>query len=142
MAYREYPFINGRPFVPITLENPTTHVTVAALAWLDSGADGCLFPQSICRQLGYDLKTGVPATGTAAGEQALRTWAHPVIIHLMHPDAPKRSIRLLSMPSCDVAFTEQENGNLLLGASNFMYRFATVTLLYSKQILRLADGKH
>jgi len=55
MAYREYPFINGRPFVPIQVENPVTHTVVRAMGLIDSGADNCMFPAFMATKLGYDL---------------------------------------------------------------------------------------
>ena len=59
MPNKEYPFIGGRPLIPIIIENPISKVEVFAMALIDSGADTCLFPAFVAADLGYELTTGV-----------------------------------------------------------------------------------
>lgn len=95
-----------------------------------------MFPGFIATALGYVLKSGKQSEGTAAGGHKLVTWSHKVAIYVNHPDADKRHIKLLNCPVSEVAFSE-ENGTPLLGATNFLYTFQNITLLYKLQIARL-----
>lgn len=135
-ATKDYKFLGGRPMIPITICNPTTGAEVSVMGLIDTGADSCMFPGFIATAIGYDLKAGKEDSGTAAGGHKLVTWSHKVTIHVNHPDTDKRHVKLLNCPVCDVAFAEHD-GTPLLGATNFLYTFQNITLLYKLQIARL-----
>jgi predicted aspartyl protease len=137
MAYREYPFIQGKPLIPIIVSNPVTGQELPAIALIDTGADSCMLPGFIATKIGLDLKTGQRFDGLAAGGNKLISWAHQAQISLVHPT--NKTLKILTMPACAIHFCE-ENGMPLLGANNFLRNF-NVTILYRLNLVRLADSK-
>ena len=64
MPIRNYPFSIARPgdiarpYLPITIINPTTNKHLKVFALIDTGADECAFPASFAPLLGHSLQTG------------------------------------------------------------------------------------
>jgi len=64
MPIRNYPFSVTkpgdvpRPYLPITIINPTTNKHLKVFALIDTGADECAFPASFAPLLGHSLQTG------------------------------------------------------------------------------------
>mgnify|MGYP001585305420 FL=1 len=64
MPIRNYPFSVtrpgdiARPYLPITITNPTTGKQLKVFALIDTGADECAFPASFAPLLGHNLQSG------------------------------------------------------------------------------------
>ena len=65
MPVRNYPFSvirpgdMARPYLPVTVINPTAGKHVKVLALIDTGADECAFPASFAQPLGHNLQAGM-----------------------------------------------------------------------------------
>ena len=64
MPIRNYPFSVtrpgdiARPYLPVTIINPTTGKQLKVFALIDTGADECAFPASFAPLLGHNLQSG------------------------------------------------------------------------------------
>jgi predicted aspartyl protease len=64
MPVRDYPFSVvrpgdiARPYLPVTIINPSTGKELRVYALIDTGADECAFPASFAPLLGHNLQAG------------------------------------------------------------------------------------
>ena len=64
MPIRNYPFSIARsgdlarPYLPITIINPSASKQLKVFALIDTGADECAFPASFAPPLGHNLQSG------------------------------------------------------------------------------------
>lgn len=64
MPIRNYPFSIARPgdiarpYLPVTIINPTAGKQLKVFALIDTGADECAFPASFAPPLGHNLQSG------------------------------------------------------------------------------------
>lgn len=65
MPVRNYPFSiirpgdMARPYLPITVTNPSARKHIRVFALIDTGADECAFPASFASPLGHNLQAGL-----------------------------------------------------------------------------------
>jgi|SRR3989339_469685 len=65
MPVKNYPFTSirkddlARPYLPITIENPSTNKKMDVYALIDTGADECAMPASFASILGHNLQNGI-----------------------------------------------------------------------------------
>lgn len=134
MPFVDYPFNIGRPYIVVEVKNPLNNIAVVTFALIDTGADSCMFPASIAKAIGIDLKN-TKHTGSTKGVENITqmTYRHPIVISLLNPKDRKTVIRV--MPQCLIDFTEKEIPPLL-GTSNFMQYF-TLTITYRSKNTQL-----
>ena len=64
MPIRNYPFTvirpgdTPRPYLPVTIVNPSTQKQINTYSLIDTGADECAFPASFAPLLGHNLQVG------------------------------------------------------------------------------------
>ena len=124
-----------KPWLPIRFINPMTgeHITVRGL--IDSGADTCLFPTSLCACIGHNLKADGVKSNRALGveQKPVRTWRHTFILELLSPDLKKILWSTKKPAEFDCSEAEPP---VLLGVDDFLRNF-DVTLSYRKGVVTL-----
>ena len=145
MPLHKYPFVRfrypdgqvdrrGRTCLPILVTNPRTGASAVAWSLVDTGADACLFPAKLAKDLGHDLKgSGVRVSVTSGIEQTeVVIYKHTFRLELLSIDL-KRVVWRSKAMKIDCA---ESNPPALLGVDNFLARFR-VTIDYPKEVIRL-----
>jgi hypothetical protein len=145
MPLQKYPFVRfgypdgqvderARISLPILVTN--FHTGDWAVAWglVDTGADACLFPAKLARDLGHDLKaSGVKVSVTSGIEQTeVVIYKHTFRLELLSIDL-KRVVWRSKAMEIDCA---ESNPPALLGVDNFLCRFKVI-IDYPKEVIRL-----
>ncbi|MCK8603324.1 retroviral-like aspartic protease family protein [Desulfoferrobacter suflitae] len=127
---REYPFHIvrpgdiARPYLPITITNPSTGKEVRVYALVDTGADECAFPASFAPILDHNLQAGqVRRIGTGNGI----TVAYGHTTRIAIEDFSTQDVLVDFMPNLSTP---------LLGVKSFLCSFV-LTIDYPKKTFSL-----
>ena len=141
MPIRNYPFSkvglgSPRPMLWIKVTNPATGYAFAALAFVDTGSDDCVFPAKVAIQLGHILEAVPPKEiRTASG----KTWAysHTSKIEILDiaPDGTCTDTVLCAIPNTPIDFAKGCDA-FLLGRRKFLNKFV-LTIDYPQQIFSI-----
>ena len=135
MPALDYPFVNDRPCIPIIVTNPATGTSIAVFALIDTGADTCVFPESVITPLGCNLRHGNPSQTIGIEGYSITTYLHPLVINLVDPKDRNRVVK--SLRQSDVECTANNHVPPLLGTLNFLNQF-NLSVLYKLNITRLS----
>jgi hypothetical protein len=141
MPIRDYPFTPvrrdfARPMLWIRVVNPTKNLAIIALAIIDTGADGCVFPAEAAIVLGHDLKRGTHKTmRTASG--ITDTYGHTsrVDILQMQKNGKYGNEILYTIPDTLIDFAVGCE-SFLLGCKQFLSHFI-LEVNYPRQVFSL-----
>jgi len=70
-----------RPWLPVTIINPSTNQKLNILGLIDTGADECALPSSYASIVGHDLKRGIKKQ-IATGNGVTTAYSHTMKIQL------------------------------------------------------------
>jgi len=124
-----------KPWLPIRFTNPANGEFITINGLVDSGADTCLFPASLCQCVGHKLRADGVKSNRALGveQKPVRTWRHTFSLELLSPDMTK----VLWKTSKDMEFDCSEaEPPVLLGVDDFLRHFK-VTLDYQQGLVTL-----
>lgn len=114
-----------QPYVPVNIINPYTGSCCAISCLLDSGADKCLFPDFIVKQLG-SVACGPQNQSTGISGSSIDTRPHQLKLELLFQDY-KQVFWTSDILKIDCA--DHDNVPPLLGSSDFLCNF-NVTFNY------------
>jgi predicted aspartyl protease len=130
MPIRNYPFSVirpgdiARPYLPVTIINPTTNMQIKVYALIDTGADECAFPASFAPILGHNLQAGQPkkiSTGNGI------TIAYSHITRIVIEGFSTQDVLVDFMPNLNIP---------LLGVKSFLSNFI-LTVDYPNKVFSL-----
>ena len=117
-----------RPFLPVTIINPTTHKSINMWGLIDTGADECALPAEFASRLGHSLQNGYSKTiGTGNGQ----TVAYSHTVQIKAGDYITQNVIIDFMPNLDIP---------LLGVKSFLSNF-TLKIAYPEQKFSLCLKK-
>ncbi len=124
-----------KPWLPIRFTNPENGEYITIHGLVDSGADSCLFPASLCKCVGHDLMGDGVKVNRALGveQKPVRTWKHTFLLELLSPDMTKV---LWSTTQAEEFDCSEAEPPVLLGVDDFLRNFK-VTLDYHQGIITL-----
>ena len=117
MPIRNYPFSVtrpgdiARPYLPVTIINPTTGKQLKVFALVDTGADECAFPASFAPLLGHNLQSGQQRK-ISTGNGITTAYSHTTRITI--EGFATQEVLIDFMPNLNVA---------LLGVRSFLSNF-------------------
>lgn len=125
----------ARPFLDITIKNPSNGKIFKTKGLIDTGADLCAFPPYIVKRLGYVWKKGKHDKVITAQKMA-NVYAYPTIIIFDHyPSNPASGVQQFS--TGEIMVNYQEDLHIpLLGVENFLSSFI-LTMDYRKRAFSL-----
>ena len=130
MPIRNYPFCIARPgdiarpYLPVTIINPTIKKHLKVFALIDTGADECALPASFAKPLGHNLQ---------AGQQRKISTGNGITIAYSHTTR----IEIEGFATQEVLIDFMPNLNIpLLGARSFLSNFI-LTVDYPKKTFSL-----
>jgi len=130
MPIRNYPFSVirpgdiARPYLPVTIINPSTNMQIKVYALIDTGADECAFPASFAPILGHNLQAGQPkkiSTGNGI------TIAYSHITRIVIEGFSTQDVLVDFMPNLNIP---------LLGVKSFLSNFI-LTVDYPNKVFSL-----
>lgn len=145
MASCSYPFVRyqyedgsvdprGHACLPVSLTNPASGSSAIAWGILDTGADACLLPGTLARDLGHDLTgEGVKCSVTSGIEQTpVTTYKHSFRMQLLSADL-KRTVWQSGDVEVDCAETSLP---VILGVEELLRHFK-ITIDYPNEKIAL-----
>lgn len=129
MKKHKYPFIDSRPYLPISVVNPDNGKIVHKLGLVDTGADACLFSGGIVNELGHNLKANGVKSDVTSGIEGndVVTWKHSFVLCLLHPQVllrPNSGVNVIwKSKKLLVECVEHTDMPELLGTKNFLKNF-------------------
>lgn len=138
MKRYKYPFVDSRPYLPVSIVNPSNNKIVYKLGLIDTGADACLFSKEIVNGLSHNLKaSGVKSDVTSGIEgKDVTTWKHSFILCLLHPQVllqPNSGIKIVwRSKKLLVECVDHSDLPELLGTKDFLKNFK-VTIDYHSE---------
>ena len=124
-----------KPWLPIRFTNPGNGESVTVHGLVDSGADTCLFPASLCKCVGHNLRADGVKSNRALGveQKPVRTWRHTFSLELLSPDMTKV---VWSTPMSAEFDCSEAEPPVLLGVDDFLRNF-DVRLNYREGVVML-----
>lgn len=121
--------------IPIRISNPTANKSINAFALIDTGADNCVFPQTIAERTEHNLKgDGVlNYISQGVGEHSVTVYQHTFIIELYAPN--KKNIVWRSEQEL-IGCLDHDNIPPLLGFNDFVAQFK-ISFNYSTKTLTI-----
>jgi len=141
MPIRDFPFLcltkdnKERPWLPVTIINPSNGEAIPTYGLIDTGADECSVPAAFAKDLGHDLYKGKPKEVDTAGGKA-NTYSHLTTVEIFNPKENNIAHKMENIP---IDFTEGLNV-VLLGVKNFLDQF-TLTIEYPKKVFSIKSSK-
>jgi predicted aspartyl protease len=131
MPVHDYPFSVvrpgdiARPYLPVTLINPSTGKELRVYALIDTGADECAFPASFASVLGHNLQAG-RLRRISTGNGITVAYSHTT--RLAIEDFSTQDVLVDFMPNLSIP---------LLGVKSFLSNFI-LTVDYPNRIFSLS----
>lgn len=121
-----------RPVIPVKLTNPATGQSLPVLAWIDSGADSCIFPSNMAEIIGHNLTKGDKIEPRGYGSTNIPAYLHTNNLLLVDGFGTRSEWRSSTYFSAGI------EGHGLLGLKGFFSHFK-VDIDYRNRIIILRE---